>query len=82
MQEALYDTIIGETLEESINGGIINHIVGTPGLGKSWSFIAIKLLHDKRIPYLLKKGSHKDSDFKVNYKLFYIYSTTNRKELV
>lgn len=60
----------------------MHHVVGTPGLGKSWSFIAIKLLHDKRIHSLIKNGPLEDSLFKVNYKLFYIYAMKERKQIV
>lgn len=64
------------------DGDSVDHVVGTPGMGKSWSFVALKLLHDKRIPSLMKNGPHKDSIFTVNYKLFYIHALTDRKNIV
>lgn len=51
-------------------------------MGKSWSLIAIKLLHDKRIPSLIKNGPEKDSIFAVNYKLFYLDAETETADIV
>ena len=82
MREALYTKIGEKVLEKNTNGGKVHHIVGTPGLGKSWSFIALKLLHDKRISSLMKNGPRKDSIFTVNYKLFYLHAMTERKQFV
>lgn len=56
-------------------------MLGTPGIGKTWNLIAVKLLHDKRIPFLTGNASPKDSVFGDNFKIFYFHALTPRIEI-
>ena len=57
------------------------YFVGTPGLGKSASFFALKHLHDIKVKAAAKVGIPKDSMFGVHYKLFYMNSTIPSQDL-
>ena len=40
------------------------HIVGTPGLGKTFRFLQIVYLHNLRVRHIIKEGIPQDSLFK------------------
>lgn len=54
------------------------YIVGTPGLGKSITWISIKMLHDLRIHQLIKDGCPDDSIIKFHMKIFYCHADSSR----
>ena len=53
----------------------VNYFIGTPGLGKSASFFALKYLHDIKTKAAIKVGIPRDSIFNTHYKLLYVNST-------
>ena len=55
-------------------GVVVSYVVGTPGMGKISKLIAVKYLHDLRIPYLIKNSLRQDSIFDIHYKFFYFRS--------
>jgi hypothetical protein len=59
----------------------VDYFVGTPGLGKSASFFALKYLHDIKVKAAMKVGIPQDSIFKTHYKLLYMNSTIENWKL-
>jgi Tfp pilus assembly ATPase PilU len=49
----------------------VDYIVGTPGIAKSTTMLMIKYFNEMRISYILSNECPSNSQFKINYKIFY-----------
>lgn len=68
-------------LVPAIKASRVHHIVGTPGLGKTFKFLMIKHIHDFKIPQIIQKGIPKDSLFQTHFKFIYIHAKQDQKAI-